>query len=885
MVEKTPGEQTQGPSPWFSAKLESFSSRFKALTPTPQSAFSIVGRICASVSHLFTGFKTDRKWGVHVSAEHMAQGGLSGNPTATALKNTIEYLKQSGADKAQILAEKLTYAMNIEKRLRSPKTAPRALEEVKTAVQDLPENESLLICTDSRGHATISEIQCTGTDPNGKKRYSVIVYNTGGGQRNHHSQMNNDGKLRYQTSFEIQNVSEESLCGKTSGFFSKIYSARSQPTEYFYTAALPSLDGTLAPARVEEQRVWSHGQLGGSCTASCLLAFIRPNMSPEEFKEFRDSIRMEMLLKTYEQAQAGKASSHTINAAQEIARKLLTRREAPEISEALAHLQQANPRTARKGLLGQLTARKKETPSADQKNVSTPAMNALSEVLQDMKNGGVHTPERHQARIKTLIQADLSLEESLPDKGKNEVEQLAAEMTEFIKSEPILTKDEVYLYNAMISILQRAAKKYGIEDEELREFKSAHTPIISTYLRMSKKDQTIAKNEKIDEIIDEYTQKVFATSPEVRFEKFKQANKLFLNPLSDITDKDLAIAATKRRLQEPECQRASIIGELIARRDVPLSETFHEISLEGLEGDPTIISALLERVKTDVHFTPSLNETEAALFSAEFRGKLQHALKERPQHLASEPLQIPQEQQQTYEVQHANFFKKAEEKGISLFRAQVFADSCARQYIIRIKDADSVPEGASEAKQFLQHIAEEYTNIYSEAYLGQINENQSVDFATVDKASTKKADMEIQAKYKENESEPVKDAVQRRLQTEANRSLGLSPEETVAYQKQYTNFFAFAQRMEISWFEANLYADLCARKFIAKMREAHTGGANVENNIHMASEYVQLYSEALLGCTRFNKFSDKSTDFEAADAEFSKQAESQIRTRYESEYF
>ena len=362
-------------------------------------------------------------------------------------------------------------------------------------------------------------------------------------------------------------------------------------------------------------------------------------MTPQEFKEYKDSARMDMFLKEFEEVRAGTATSLTINIAQEIGKKLLARTKCKEITPALSQLQQASPlieaktpqKRPFKGLLQRLAPSKGEKSSATQIRAQASEVNQdlldinpqsslgqLSGALLDMKKGGVHTPGRHQRLTQTLLNARAAQKEETPsDKGRASVKRVAAAMTEYIKSNPILTKDEIYLYTAMISILQEAAQIYGLEAEELKDFQEAHGKVLNMYRNM--RTVTNLEDGTLNEIIQKHRLTDYQNTSSIEtFERYQLATKLFLQktPLSEIQDQSLAIEVTKRRLQEPGCDRVSIICELIAKRDVDLPYLLQKIPLDGLEEDINIMSALLERLKTGPGLV--LDDEKNVLYDMEF---------------------------------------------------------------------------------------------------------------------------------------------------------------------------------------------------------------------------------------------------------------------------
>lgn len=830
---------TREPSQWFAAKVERFASRIKDLTPS-QSRFPVIQRACSAVSRLLfprpkaPKVEMDSKWGVHVGAEHMAQGSLSGNYDQIALQSTINALSQSGAPVAHELRDKLAYALKTEQAVQNSVTPQVVFRQVQGDVKKLEIGKSLTITTTTEGHSILTEIKCTGVDADEKKRYSIIVHNAGDGLRYHHSRLVN-GRIRYQTSFEIENVSEESLCGDTSVFFSGIHSARTRPVEYFYTVLLPSLDGHLAPARLGDQdrRLWSHGQFGGSCSASSPGSFIRSYMTPQEFKEYKDSARMDMFLIEYEEVRAGTATDRTINIAQEIGKKLFARTNREEMTPALSQLQQTRPlieaKTPQKKpfmrVLQRLAPSRREKSSTTQTPVQTSevdqalldinpqsSLGLLSRALLDMKKGGVHTLDRHQRLTQTLLDAQATLKRETPsDEGRTSVKRLAAAMTEYIKSKPILTKDEIYLYTAMISLLQEAAQIYDLEAEELKEFNKAHGQVLHMYRNMG--TVTKLENDTLNEIIQKHSQNYRQNETSIQtFERYQQATKLFSEktPLSEIKDPSLAIAVTERRLQEPGCDRVSIICELIAKRDVDLPYLLQKIPLNGLEEDINIMSALLERLKTGPGMV--LDDEKSALYDKEFTTR----------------------------------FKLARQAGLSWSEAVAYGRESA-YYLAKwaygkfdMSESSSL-DALSQAKLHWQ-IPQNRMEIIQALF-----KNQNVSTQDILRFFSSRTALTPQ------EMSTASQLLKERFHKSAHDLLQGTPEEQT-YEENYTNFYDLAVQNGLSSLEAHVYADSCAKEYLssrqeaAVLSEAQRGPDGVINPQPMADQekYFLVFAEEYL---------------------------------------
>lgn len=206
--------------------------------------------------------------------------------------------------------------------------------------------------------------------------------------------------------------------------------------EYLYENVLPSLGGTKT--RIEDRRCWSHGQIAGSCATSSVFAFLRSRMTAPQFKDFREIIRRETFLEIYREAKEGTATTHTVNVALEIARKLQHRIHSPELTEAHHQLEQleAVQTVRRKSLLtplkkawrsvyrsalrcfdflrGRKTTHAKGneesqkepstiTAMGDEESQKEPsAITPLFQVFQGLKKDEIYTSEHHRRLIDML---------------------------------------------------------------------------------------------------------------------------------------------------------------------------------------------------------------------------------------------------------------------------------------------------------------------------------------------------------------------------------------------------------------------------------------------------------------------------------------------------
>jgi hypothetical protein len=241
----------------------------------------------------------------------MAKGAVSGNLFFHALSYTINLLQDMPSPPTDLL-HALEYARTIEDRdwVRHPsqliETVAGQASRIQQDIFALQPHQYLAIPCNFSHHATLLVICCDGY-ANAQKIYSATLHNTGEGfEQYHYSKTCSDGKIRFQTGFEILSIPQDRLC--MGSCIAQILSLATIPSseaaKKLYAEILPQLGGTIAPCSNNPQK-WSHAQLGDTCTMLCLLSFIRSQLSQEEYRRFRDYGRLKTLLQAYEDIKSG----------------------------------------------------------------------------------------------------------------------------------------------------------------------------------------------------------------------------------------------------------------------------------------------------------------------------------------------------------------------------------------------------------------------------------------------------------------------------------------------------------------------------------------------------------------------------------------------------
>lgn len=264
--------------------FKAFAPQFSKINATETST-GILARIRRLIHYIAP---PEYRHKIAFASEHMAQGTLAGGPIHLAINLSVELLQQVNPPPTELIR-----TLQEVKEINFVAFDERAAA-ARERVQSLRLGQSVAISSSASRHAMIMMITCTAVDKHGKpEKYKVVQHNTGEGLCYHYQRVEN-GKVKYQTALEIIDVSAKALCGED--FFSALVSAAHRDPSLVYSRILPMLDGTIAPPS-EDPRLWSHGQLGGSCYLSACLSLIRSQLDKRVYQQFRELGRLEVLLK------------------------------------------------------------------------------------------------------------------------------------------------------------------------------------------------------------------------------------------------------------------------------------------------------------------------------------------------------------------------------------------------------------------------------------------------------------------------------------------------------------------------------------------------------------------------------------------------------------
>ncbi len=272
-----------------------------------------LGKVRAWIGQMEFQFLHRFHWETHFSVEYLGTGVGAANYFQDALLAILNLLSEMSDDQSKHLLDALQYALQIEQENCSILADLRGFTEhhlaqtIQRNVSALSVGQYVAIPCTFGNHATLMAITCTHHDDGGKKTYQVTIHNTGEGfEQYHYCKRCSDGKIRFQTALEIGHISEDTLC--SGPFFEKILRLGRTASLYglreLYEEILPLLKGTVLPPSKNYQ-LWSHGQLGGTCTMLCLLSFVRSQSSNTWFKKFRDLGRVHALVHGYRDIKSG----------------------------------------------------------------------------------------------------------------------------------------------------------------------------------------------------------------------------------------------------------------------------------------------------------------------------------------------------------------------------------------------------------------------------------------------------------------------------------------------------------------------------------------------------------------------------------------------------
>ena len=762
-------ETSAGEVAWRPTSAESaFATKLGDITRCTGGSPTLLGKVCRTMARFaeMCGLVScKRSWEVHVAAEHMAQEGYSGNASSVGLSSTAEHLEALGH---RDLAQSLFPAAKISKRSEALLPIPALARSVRKDVQALNENESLVIPVGTRGHALLMEVTCTGEDVNGKKIFSVTIHNTGGGLEYHHSRIV-DGKKMHQTAYEIFSVSEDSLCGENSSFFQKLFGAAFHDTDHLYKKVLPTLDGELGSARRPEERAfWSHGQMGGSCTASCVLSYLRSHMTRDEYKSFKESVRMEVFLKQYEIIRAGKATSHTVNITMEIGKKLLKRMESPQLQAAMQDIETTFSK------LGE--AQKTSSPSSP--HGCTERVKSLSLAFEALKKKGAFTSERREIVEAELLRSGL-LEEgmlgSLSPEEKEDLRKLAEKIATYLGNEPMLTKDQICLYAAL------ALRMRSLDlPEKLRKNMNS---VQCDYVQMNKTG-LMTHPKIVGILVDLEADMPDQVSREAGF----HVQQFSLNPplgrvrLSQITDGALAIEIGVELLKQKKLPLADVLCALIENPSVAIEDIHKKLGLKSKDiPESTEIENAL-RTRSGYNTLPSVEQTR---YDKHVKVRVSLA---------------------------CNTF------GRSWYESMVYGHACAqiciteKTYSLNTLPRDKALKLATAYWMIPQERADTFDLLSQNAQISIEDLQGFLDSKTQQEIDMARISTQMNLKT--------------RFQSELPASF--SEKEKGLYLERYDKYYEKARSLGVSWFTANKLAHTCAMEYVLKVRKATAGPEKVD---------------------------------------------------------
>lgn len=464
----------------FARKFEVLSK--KNIPRGPLALFvELVGRIYRALL-----FDLTLNWQTHMHAEHMSQGSLSGNPTDIAIKKTIGLLKRLPSPPEDLL-KSLTYAHKFRRNQLKP-------AQVKEDIQKLKTGESLALTSNSKKHAMMLFITRTG-----ESTFTVVQHNMGEMIGDYHYNLTDStGKQRFQTALEITDVSQSDLTAKDAPFIERLIRCNnSGTTKELYESILPLLHGTIAPPSTDP-RLWSHGQLGGSCSAAAPLALIRSQLSKEAYKEFRELGRLEMILKSYKQITTGWGNTAT--------QKAVTLEAVKALEKSIAKRNQELPHA--------LKTIKEKLETKKQQPIKEPPVGNLADNL----NHTLYILQKNRFSQEAIKSSRKYLERALEESSKpltksdlRKYVKIVNSLAKYCEDRP-LTKDQIYMLTSIVTAIKNYERWF--QTDKVFDKKLTHKINHLTYTLHSRFNalglSTLHQNSVYDKYVSYLQQHYFA---------------------------------------------------------------------------------------------------------------------------------------------------------------------------------------------------------------------------------------------------------------------------------------------------------------------------------------------------------------------------------------
>lgn len=454
---------------------------------------------------------------VYGAAEHMGFGPLGGNKYAVSLAYMTDVLKKSEPPFPQELIHAFEFATEIETLHESRTVSEDILaENIDKEIKKLQPGQSTILPTGHFGHATALYITCTSINNSGEKIYKVVLYNTSFDPEKsyHYQRINAQGKKEYQLGLIIDTVPASSLTKST---LRSLLKAKGKSPEKPYEI-LTSLGGTIPPPS-KDDRLWSKGQVGESCTISGLIALLKAEEPADVYKNFKDYRRYDMLLKTMKKIDAEDAESMAQKVvALEVAKKLArsTEKRTSETKEAKMaeihtfrqELAKHIPSTSSKKIFQEIEAypsSKKPTaeteiaaPQAQPSQVISSEEKALSPEAQAINRAfalitdSLPTDEKRQEAIECMKLALTKIKtEQLSPENINEYIMLSLEISSLLQRTP-LTAEQVTLLSALTALVSERLEQCNSSELSLPQktvvpqFKPFSDYLFTRYTKMKK---------------------------------------------------------------------------------------------------------------------------------------------------------------------------------------------------------------------------------------------------------------------------------------------------------------------------------------------------------------------------------------------------------------
>ena len=241
--------------------------------------------------------EADRDAYTAFAADALSEG--SWKSSTTAILNTV--LQEKKADLTPVVSNFVeAYGKYADRFQMSSKRKEfsKAFDEVKEIKAEQCVVVDLTVWMRGRGVHSMTGMVYKENDGT----HTFYLCNTGYGINLWHpKKVSSDGAELFQGTLKISGIGN---IGNIKRFLDKVGSKRIIPDmEPFYEDFVPLLGGTVE--RVDEERFWTTGQIGGSCSASSEMMLLKMLLPQKQFSDIENIVSKKALFRTYQRIASG----------------------------------------------------------------------------------------------------------------------------------------------------------------------------------------------------------------------------------------------------------------------------------------------------------------------------------------------------------------------------------------------------------------------------------------------------------------------------------------------------------------------------------------------------------------------------------------------------